>query len=133
MGLPTSSFILCVSRNSTRHLRIGCAPQLVSVVTCLYMAPVTSDIVGSPQALGSPICLVDVADSLSFHQVLSLRPYFRPLTCADEKPGRLFLISCQACWHMVQPTAFYKSTLMGKYTNDKHACIDAQLLACTLL
>lgn len=46
----------------------------------------------------------------------TLRPYFRPLTCADEKLDRLFLLSCQACWQTVRPTAVYKYTLVGKYT-----------------
>lgn len=132
-GLPTTFFILCMSGNSTRQIRIGCTPQLVSVVTCLCMEPVTSDLVGCPQALGSPICLVDVADSLSFQQVLSGLTFGHwPAPMRNQAvcfwfPARLVGRWCN------QPTAFYKSKLMGKYTNDKYACICAQLLACTLL
>ena len=45
--------------------------QPLTIVKCIYVLLMTLDLFGCPQALDSPICLLDVADSLSTQQVLS--------------------------------------------------------------
>lgn len=63
------------SKNKQRFYKLIClyAYMLVplTTVSCTYVLLMTLDLVGCSQALGSPICLVDVADSLSTQQVLS--------------------------------------------------------------
>lgn len=51
--------------------RTALVSESLTAVTCTGVLLMTLDLVGCPQAPDSPICPLDVADSLSTQQVLS--------------------------------------------------------------
>lgn len=99
-------------------------PLCQITVMCTSVLLMTLDLVGCPQALNSPICPLDVADSLSTQQVLSgLSLSHWPTLMKTQTVCLVF--SGQACWHRVnplQPTVCVHNHEHMQTSNKQHTC-----------